>query len=123
MKENMPAPTHLTVLVPEEASPQGKAADESGAFEARGGVRDTLRSLVFREKTLPLDKVQSEIARLDAEVGSFLATITATSVAGYQLNEVQVQVGVSAQGSIGVVTAGVQGSLTLVYARGQAHTG
>ena len=78
---------------------------------------------MFREKTLPLDKVQSEIARLDAEVGSFLATITATSVAGYQLNEVQVQVGVSAQGSIGVVTAGVQGSLTLVYARGQAHTG
>ena len=70
---------------------------------------------------IPLRKLQNEMTRAGQEVEAWLAGLKTSTSAGYELTQVQVLLGMSAQGSIAVVTAGLQASLTLVYNRTVSH--
>ncbi len=72
---------------------------------------------VLRRKPLDLGEAQVQLDRVQSEVDDLLGKLATQTKHGFRLSQVQVAVGVSAQGSIGVVTAGVQASLTLIYSR------
>jgi hypothetical protein len=72
---------------------------------------------VLRQKPLNLSAAQAQLDRMQGEIDNLLGRLAARTEDGFGLDQVWVAVGVSAQGSIGVVTAGVQASLTLIYSR------
>jgi hypothetical protein len=81
------------------------------------GLVTWVRTKVIRHKSLDLTQVQTQLNRVQDELDDVLAKLATPPKHGFRLSEVQVQVGVSAQGTIAVVTAGIQASLTLVYER------
>jgi hypothetical protein len=104
----------LTVLVEEEtAKPPAQHDLLPGQVEEHGWFREK----VLRHKPLDLGDVQSQLDGIQGEVDDLLGKLATQAKHGFGLSQVQVAVGISAQGSIGVVTAGVQASLTLVYSR------
>ncbi len=111
--------THLTVLVPDETTEvirKPTTPVRPGEFREEGLVEE-VRKRLFKDKKIPFDKIENELTRVELEIDALLAKLKAKTTAGYELSQVQVMVGVSAQGSIALVTAGVQASLTLVYTR------
>lgn len=136
MSIQQPAPvTQLTVLVPGgsdgdvilggdllhgdqgvgEASP-GVLQGDDAPLHTEGFLGGLVRRKVDALQ-LPLDRAKAEMARVEQEIGGLFSGIQLQTVGGYQLKEVQVSVGINAQGSIAVVSAGVSASLTLVYDR------
>ncbi len=81
------------------------------------GVPQWVRRRVIKRQEVDLDQIRSELEDVQDQVDSLLAQLGAKPRQGFELSQVQVSVGISAQGSIAVVTAGVQASLTLVYTR------
>jgi hypothetical protein len=119
MNEPTPAATtHLTVLVPDETVEPARRTDSElgpGGVEDQALVPAFIRKRFIKDVQLPVDKIKKEMERVEQEVDALLASLKTATQTGYQLKEVQVLVGISGQGSIGVVSAGVQASLTLVY--------
>jgi hypothetical protein len=74
---------------------------------------DGVPGLVAR--SVDTSKLAAGIADLQTEIGELLDPLVTRETPGYRLKEVQVQVTVSASGSIGIASAGIQGSMTLVY--------
>ncbi len=104
----------LTVLVEEETTvPAQQKELLPGQSQEHGWIREK----ILRHKPLDLDDAQAQLDRIQGEVDDLLGQVATQTKHGFGLSEVQVAVGVSAQGSIGVVTAGIQASLTLVYSR------
>lgn len=71
-----------------------------------------------RKTSADLGAVQEQLADVEAKVGEILAQRKDAAVGGMRLKGVEVALGVSAEGHLGLVTAGVEVSLTLVYERG-----
>jgi hypothetical protein len=108
------APRVFTVLIEEEiAEPAPQKELAPGDVVEHGWIRKK----VLRRKPLDLGEAQAQLDRVQGEVDDLIGQLATQTKHGFGLSEVQVAVGVSAQGSIGVVTAGVQASLTLVYSR------
>ncbi|MGO9297640.1 MAG: hypothetical protein ACLP52_27790 [Streptosporangiaceae bacterium] len=106
--------TVFTVLIEEETlepAPQKEPAPGEVVEQS------WFRKKVLKSKPLDLGEAQAQLDRVQGEVDDLIGRLATQSKQGFGLSEVQVAVGVSAQGSIGVVTAGVQASLTLVYSR------
>jgi hypothetical protein len=115
MTDTTPAATKsLTVLVEDEiAKPPTQQEPIPGQAQEHGWIREK----ILRNKPLELDDVQNQLGRVQGEVDDLLEQLATQAKHGFGLSQVQVKVGISAQGGIGVVTAGVQASLTLVYSR------
>ncbi len=62
-----------------------------------------------------LELGHADLQRVDDEIQTVLARLKPRPGAKYGLSELQVGIALTAQGGIGIVTAGVQASLTLVY--------
>lgn len=108
-------PRSFTVLVEEETIEVAPHVEIGpGEVEEQRGF---IRKKILRHKALDLGETQEQLDRVQSEVDDLLGQLTAQPKHGFGLSEVQVSVGVSAQGGIGVVTAGVQASLTLIYSR------
>jgi hypothetical protein len=108
------APKVLTVLVEEETTmPLPQSEPGPGGVVEHGWIREK----ILRRKPVDLKDAQAELDRVQTEVDDLLGRLATQNKHGFGLSQVQVAVGVSAQGSIGVVTAGVQASLTLIYSR------
>ncbi len=104
----------LTVLVEEEAvKPPAAGEVRPGQAQEHGWIREK----ILKHKPLDLGDVQDQLDRVQGEVDDLLGQLATQSKQGFGLSQVQVAVGISAQGGIGVVTAGIQASLTLVYSR------
>ena len=110
-------PSVFTVLVEDELDEQLASPDLAPGMSQDQSVRSWVRKKILRHEPLDLSKVQAELDRVQGEVDDLLGKLATEPKHGFGLSEVQVSVGVSAQGSIAVVTAGVQASLTLVYAQ------
>jgi hypothetical protein len=106
------ATSFLTVLVPDQtaASHLTEASPENQYMD----VFLSIPHLPISVNQLPLDKVKAEMGQVEQEIDQLLAGLKSTA-GGYELSQVQVSVGISGQGSIGIVTAGMQASITLVY--------
>jgi hypothetical protein len=107
----------LTVLVEEEIN-ESAPLQGTGADAGTEGVVSWIRRRELKEKQLDLQAVQVELDRVQAEVDGLIARLDSNQRHGFHLSEVQVSIGITAQGSIAVVTAGAPASLTLVYSRG-----
>lgn len=83
---------------------------EAGAWEA-------IRGVFVGRKEVPLDKINGELDRVQAELDDVLSKIDTQSRHGFQLSEVTIALGISAEGSIGVVSAGVEAGITLKFSR------
>ena len=104
----------FTVLVEaDEIKPAPRQPIGPGEVEEQGWFTEK----VLRRKPLDLGEAQVQLDRVQSEVDDLLGKLATETKHGFRLSQVQVAVGVSAQGSIGVVTAGVQASLTLIYSR------
>ncbi|MFZ0996350.1 MAG: hypothetical protein WAO09_10315 [Candidatus Dormiibacterota bacterium] len=60
------------------------------------------------------DKIESELARIGAELDRLLAAVPRPS-GSYELSSVQLSLGITANGGIGIVSAGVQAGLSLTF--------
>ena len=119
------APTTLRLLVPDdevaitgthESPPETASTADVDEYQERG-LLGWVRSKVLRTEDIPIAAAQEQLARIDSEVNTLLTSTTPSTVGGFHLKEVQVGVIISAQGSIGIATAGIQASLTLVYGK------
>ena len=102
---------------------ESTASDTDSALEQSHNVPfgSFLERKILKHQDISIEKVKTELARVEAEVDTVLEAVKTKAALGFQLKEVQVGVVISAQGSIGVATAGIQASLTLVYS--QPNTG
>ncbi len=110
-------PKQITLLIPDEnvyEAPQPSTPLKPGEVQEQGPVGAVWRWII-KDKKVPLAKVKTQMKRVEGEIDGLLASLKASTVSGYQLQEVQVSVGISAGGTLGVVTAGVSATLTLVY--------
>jgi hypothetical protein len=83
------------------------------------GIKDAAVRFRRRVTAKPADmqRLAGDMDKVMPEVETLLEGRTERKVAGLALNEVQVMLGISAEGSIGVVTAGMEASITLCYSR------
>jgi len=111
-KDVEPSTSFLTILAPDESvvSQLPKASPTHGDTQAFLSIAH----LPISVNQVPLDKVKAEMGQVEQQIDQLLSGLKSTA-AGYQLSQIQVAVGISGQGSIGIVTAGMQASITLVY--------
>lgn len=111
MSTKSPPPQMLSLVVVTDGSSDDSEIREASPWTA-------IKSLFVGKKEVPLERVQSELARVQAEVDGLLAMIdTSETHKGFRLAEVTVSLAISGEGSIGVVTAGVEAGISLTFAR------
>jgi hypothetical protein len=69
-----------------------------------------VRNKVLRTEDIPIEAAQEQLTRIDSEVNTLLTSTNPSTVGRFHLKEVQVGVIISAQGSIGIATPGIQAS-------------
>ncbi|MGA7088948.1 MAG: hypothetical protein WB116_11865 [Candidatus Dormiibacterota bacterium] len=104
--DNLVAPdaTHLSVVVGADFNKE--AAQDVFHVDALAPVA-TVQKIGF-------EKIESELARIGAELDRLLAAVPRPS-GSYQLSSVQLSLGITANGGIGIVSAGVQAGLSLTF--------
>lgn len=100
----------LTILVPGDGVSSTGDASENREMPLTSVIA---HAPVFAAQ-VSLDKVKTELLQLQQQLDQLFSGIK-ESEAGYHLSQIQVAVGISGQGSIGIVSAGMQASITLVY--------
>jgi hypothetical protein len=90
-------------------------SDESEIQEA--GPWGAVKGLFVGKKEVPLEKIHNELDRVQAELDDVLSKIDTEPKHGFRLTEVEFSLGISAQGTIGVVSAGVEAGITLTFAK------
>src|SRR4051812_37809238 len=113
MADNKPAATTLSLIaLSTEGEPIGDAAEirEAGPIAA-------VKSFFVGRKEVPLEKIEAELTRVQGEIDGVLAKVERQSRQGFSLSEVEISLGVSAEGSIGVVTAGIDAGITLHFVK------
>lgn len=79
------------------------------------GPIDAVRRMLAGRKEVSLDKIQRELERVQDELDGILAKISSGQHHGFHLSEVEISLAISGEGSIGVVTAGVEAGITLHF--------
>jgi len=106
-------PTSLSIVA--ISGNESDLTDETEIREA--GAWGAVKSLFVGKKEVPLDKIHSELDRVQAELDDVLSKIDIGPKHGFQLSEVEFSLGISAEGSIGVVSAGVEVGITLTFSK------
>jgi len=103
--------TTLTLLVSE-------ASQDAADAKAEDFEEQALPHLHWgRPKDVDLDKLKDNLARVQGQVDGLLASVAASKASGFRLTSVEVGLAISAEGSIGVATAGLEASLSLSFER------
>ncbi len=89
--------------------------DESEVREA--GALAAVKGLFVGRKEVPLEKIHSELDRVQAQLDDVLSKIDTRPKHGFELTEVEISLGISAEGTIGVVSAGIEAGITLTFAK------
>ncbi len=106
----------LTIIVPAAAAavPERKRkADEGG--EEQSLLEGAKRLIGFVPKEV--EQLDEKLNKIIAQLRKVLGEIEKSSVGSMQLKSVEVGLAVSAEGSIGIATAGVETSITLSFER------
>lgn len=106
----------LTLIVPGEVALTGEPESKPEDFEEQA-LPQFLTRFVHRPKEVDLDKLQDGLQRVQGQIDELLKSVKTSAVAGYRLSSIEVSLGISAEGSIGVATAGVQASMSLSFER------
>jgi hypothetical protein len=107
-------PVSLSIIV--------TSAERSGV-EGEVEIREpgpwrVVKDFFVARKEIPLDKVNDELDRIQEEVDVLLSKLDSREKHGFILSEVAVSLGISAEGSIGIVSAGVEAGITLSFSKG-----
>jgi len=105
----------LTLIVPAGAEAAGEAAAKAEDFEEQA-IKDWLPFL-REQKDVDLTKLENGLERVQGQVDDLLGKVKDTNPQGFRLKSVEVSLAISAEGSIGVATAGVEASLALSFER------
>jgi hypothetical protein len=104
----------LTLIIADDAPARGS---ERGRQEVRG-PGSVLRKIIPRKKEVDLAAVAADLERTQKEIDALLGKIKVHGSGGFRLMEVEVSLAISAEGSIGVATAGVEAGIALTFAHG-----
>lgn len=107
----------ITILIPVEGT--------SGATESfpdrMGGQRQSAVTAIKRffvgETDLDVETLTKGLDDCLTKMGAVFANLKEKAVDGWEVDTVAVSLGISAEGSIGVVTAGVEGSIQVTFKR------
>lgn len=113
MTDRVNEPTSLSILV---VSEDVSGIDDETEIQEAGIIGGIKRIFVGR-KDVPIQTIHSELDRVRPELDDILSKVDFSSKHGFRLNEVAISLGISAGGSIGVVTAGVEASITLTFSK------
>ncbi len=110
--DNLVAPeaTNLSLVV--EGVPHVEDASDMEPLDEVFHVGSVAPSAIVQH--IEFDKIESELARIGAELDRLLAAVPRPS-GSYQLSSVQLSLGITANGGIGIVSAGVQAGLSLTF--------
>lgn len=104
----------VNLMVPALGERSDGAPDD--AFTPQSSVRELFG---FKPKPVDTDRLQDEMVRIESQLAEILKAAPASADSGFNLDEVQVSLAISGEGSIGIVTAGVEASITLGFTRGR----
>ena len=105
----------LTLIVADEGAPPSDTTEDD--FGEQAFPAGAARLFWHRPKEVPLDTLKKSLESTQAEIDELLAGVRQSTVAGYRLNSIEVSLAISAEGSIGVATAGVEASIALSFER------
>jgi hypothetical protein len=90
-----------------------------GGFQEDFEAPQWIRRIVPKRESVELGKLSGQLDEVQKQVDKILQNVASPDVSPgkMRLNSLEVSVGITASGGIGVVTAGMQASLTLVYER------
>ena len=109
-------PASLSIIV---ISTDGSNVEDGAEIREAGGWQ-AVRSVFVGRKEVSLDKIHGELVRVQKELDDLLSKIDSQPKYGFQLSEVTISLGISAEGSIGVVSAGVEAGITLTFSNERA---
>lgn len=110
----------LFLLVPGTmANPEEESYDEpeDDGVEEQGPRWDRFVRKVVERRTADLAQVRIDLEKVQRQARQLLASLSVTRVGDMRLDEVEFSIGINAEGSLGVVTAGVEASIALTYRR------
>ena len=113
--QSPPPEDELFILVPDEQWDQSSAEPEPGLDEH--GPAAWFRERTVERRKVDLSSVRTELGRLQNQARQLLETLSPTKVGDMRLDEVEFSIGLNAQGSLGIVTAGVEVAIALTYRR------
>jgi hypothetical protein len=106
-------PTSLSII-----AVSGKGSDVADESEVReAGAWEAVKGLFVGRKEVPLEKINSELDRIQGELDDVLSKIDTQPKHGFRLTEVEFSLGISAEGTIGVVSAGIEAGITLTFSK------
>lgn len=109
---------HLSLIVMEPDEAETEPAESGAAIEVRGKRWDAIVARVKPgQKQVDLAKVKGDLDRVQGQIDSLLSDLKAKDTERFRLAQVEVSLAVSAEGSIGVATAGVQAGIALTFSR------
>jgi hypothetical protein len=73
--------------------------------------------LFFDKEEVPLKKIVEELTKVQGDIEDVLAKIDTKPRKGFTFSGVEISLGLSAGGSIGIATAGVDAGITLHFTR------
>jgi hypothetical protein len=115
----------LFILVPEEEilDQAPSESDYEEGDEPQGPRWDKVRRKFVRRHSVSLTKVQAGLDDIQNQARGLLISLSDGQIGNMRLDEVEFSIGVSAEGSLGIVTAGVEAAMALRYKRVDGKAG
>jgi hypothetical protein len=98
-------------------------SDDEEGDEQEGPKWDKVRQRFVGRRSVSLTSVQTDLDDIQNQARRLLTSLSGGQIGDMRLDEVQFSVGVSAQGSLGIVTAGAQAAIALKYKRVDGKAG
>ena len=114
----MSTPRKLTLIVADDGpSPADEYQAPLEDFEEQAIPAPIRRLFSHKPKDVDLGPLKTGLEQAQGQIDALLQDMTDSTVAGFRLGSVEVSLAISAGGSIGVVTAGVEASMSLTFER------
>jgi hypothetical protein len=110
----------LSLIVPETGQTDGKPVREQrgggSPLEVRGPRWDAFVARLKRQE-VKLADVRNDLVRMEGEIVDLLGDVGRRDPQGFRLSEVEVSLALSASGSIGIATGGIEAAIALTFSR------
>lgn len=113
-QNDKPSGRGVTLIVPTVEVDTASATHDRGGGEAHG-----LGSFVRRltSKTIDEDILQKNVERCMEQLKELLGSVRDHSLEGWEMEELSVSLAISAEGTVGIATAGAEASIEATFRR------
>lgn len=105
----------ITLIVPAEMTDTFVNKDREGG--ETHGLKETVKGWFTVDTSIDLDQARSSLEECMKDVHDMLKDLKQDAISGWELDKLSVSLAVSAEGSIGIATAGVETSIELGFSR------